>query len=78
MKMAPAPAPELLVFVSVVPAPKLSFFKAWIRLQLRRLFVVTHYYFQLSLVCFKVNEILSYQVHKTKRIYQTFLSNLIW
>jgi len=35
-----APAPELLVFMSVAPAPELSF--SWLRLQLRILFVFTH------------------------------------
>ena len=42
MNMAPAPAPDLLVIRSVAPAPEISLFIAWLRLQLRLLFVFTH------------------------------------
>ena len=40
MNMAPALAPELLVFISVAPALELSFFRAWLQLELRLLFVL--------------------------------------
>ena len=40
MNMAPAPAPDLSVFMRVSPAPALSFFITW--LQLRFLFVFKH------------------------------------
>jgi len=48
MKMAPALAPELWVFMTVAPATELFF--SWLRLrtQLWLLFVFTHYHFQLS------------------------------
>jgi len=61
-----APALELVVSMNVAPAQELSF--SW--LQRRLLFVITHYYFQLSWCALNKNEL--YQVYKTKRIYQTF------
>jgi len=66
MYMTTAPDPELLVSMSVAPAPELYFFITWLRL----LFVFTHSYFLLSgrASSGMKNEI--YQVHETKRIYQ--------
>jgi len=45
MNMTPAPAAELLVLMSPAPIPELSAFTT--RIQLRAMFVFTHYYVQL-------------------------------
>jgi len=42
MKMALDPVQELLIFMNIAPAPEISFFTIWLRLQLRILFVFTH------------------------------------
>jgi len=58
------PAPEVVVCMTVAPAS-----------------VCFHtLLFSIVVVCLKLNEkwIISSRLHKFKRIYQTFLSNLIW
>jgi len=78
MKMPPAPAQKILVFMSVTPAPEIFFFTA---LAPGVAPASVHFHiliFSIVLVCLKLKmENESYQALKPNRIYQTFLSNLI-
>ena len=66
INMTPAPAPELLIFMSVARSSSGALF-LWLQLWL--LFVFTH--ILLSASSYRENEF--YHVHKTKRIYCTKL-----
>jgi len=76
MNMAPATAPEFLVFMSVTPALELYFFVA--PAPCSGFCSLSHINIFNVLMCFKLNGNELIQVLKTNKIYQTFLSNLIW
>ena len=77
MNMAPTPAPELLVFMSVALAQELSFLDSMAAASAPApaSFLYT-LIFSLVWVCLKLNGNEVYRVHETKRIYQTYLSRL--
>jgi len=77
MNMAPTPAPELLVFMSVALAQELSFLDSMAAASVPApaSFLYT-LIFSIVWVCLKLNGNEVYRVHETKRIYQTYLSRL--
>ena len=79
MNMAPIPAPELLVFMSVALAQELSFLDSMAAASASAPAPASFLYtliFSLVWVCLKLNGNEVYRVHETKRIYQTYLSRL--
>ena len=75
MNMAPAPGTEFFVFVSVAPALEPSIFNTWLRLQVRLLFVCTHWYFQLS-GC--ASNWMGNEIYQKTKEYAKLVSSWIW
>jgi len=76
MNMAPTPAPELFAFMSVALAQELSFLDSMAVASAPAPASFLYTLFSIVWVCLKLNGNEVYQVHETKRIYQTYLSRL--